>query len=488
LTAQFNQEISLEANGCELNVGEGNLISADSKVVIKGTDESEKFVVKDNLGNNIFQVATNGDSVFIGGNQNSGAKLSIFDPFFNLIFLVDTNNNSLVMGNSAVTASEIYLKPTNGLIDLVGSGNAILQSTIRASHNTNPTGGSVQMSAFRDNTDYNKIESTGAQGLLIKADTDLRLESDYGATMTAIGCSIIGENGFVNLLAQEPVGGINTNLRLQNDGILILTEDLGPPQNQMQFTYNSIISKGNPNTNTASINFQPNANTISMSDTSMNNISINNSPTLAQHGTRKDYVDGKFNNTTLTGSANVPTGSSLSIVDAPTLSTHATNKQYVDTKFTSPRTILSALTYVNELAGGGTLPSTPTTTNTTTFSEFNFTGATLITSVNGFTLVSAGVFQYTGADTRVFNFNIDIGVVTAVADQLVQVVLLNGSNVVIQPTLSQFYTSTTDKNGGSSVNLTLSLSTNDIVKVGIRTPRQTTSLTIENYKLQIIEN
>jgi hypothetical protein len=226
-----------------------------------------------------------------------------------------------------------------------------------------------------------------------------------------------------------------------------------------------------------------------MSDTSMNNISINNSPTLSQHGTRKDYVDGKFNNAVLTGNATVPTGSKLLLIDAPTLSTHASNKQYVDTKFSSPRTILSALTYVNELVGGGVLPSTPTTTNTTTFSEFNFTGATLITpALSGFTLVSAGVFQYTGTDTRVFNFNIDIGVVTAVADQLVQMVLLNGSNNVIQPTLSQFYTSTTDKNGGSSVNLTLSLSTNDIIKIGVRTPRQVTTLTIENYKLQIIEN
>jgi hypothetical protein len=215
LSAIFNQEISLEANNCELNVGEGNLISMDSKVVIKGSDDEEKFVVKDNLGNNIFQVATNGDSVFIGGNQNSGAKLSIFDPFFNLIFLVDTNNNSLVMGNGAITPSEIYLRPTNGLIELVGSTPAIFQSTIRASHNTNPTGGSVQMSAYRDNTDYNKIESTGALGLLIISDSVVNISgaTNFISATPTSSFAPIGSTGLCNKsYVDNRVGGLSSGI------------------------------------------------------------------------------------------------------------------------------------------------------------------------------------------------------------------------------------------------------------------------------------
>lgn len=177
LSAIFNQEISLEANNCELNVGNNGVISADSKVIIKGSDDEEKFVVKDNLGNNIFQVATNGDSVFIGGNQNSGAKLSIFDPFFNLIFLVDTNNNSLVMGNGSVTSSEIYLRPQAGIVEIDGKTNGILKSSYKCNHTINPTGGSVEMSAYRDNSDYNKIESSGAQGLLITSDSVVNISA-----------------------------------------------------------------------------------------------------------------------------------------------------------------------------------------------------------------------------------------------------------------------------------------------------------------------
>jgi hypothetical protein len=205
LTAQFNQEISLQANGCELNVGEGNLISMDSKVVIKGSDDEEKFVVKDNLGNNIFQVDTNNDSIVIGGNQNSGAKLSIFD----------TNNNSLVMGNGSVTSSEIYLKPTNGLIEIIGKTNGILKSAYKCSHTVNPSGGSMEMSAFRDNTDYNKIESTGAQGLLISSDTVVKVSgsTEFLTATPTSSFAPIGSTGLCNKsYVDNRVGGLSSGI------------------------------------------------------------------------------------------------------------------------------------------------------------------------------------------------------------------------------------------------------------------------------------
>lgn len=215
LTAIFNQEISLEANNCELNVGNNGVISADSKVIIKGSDDEEKFVIKDNLGNNIFQVSTNGDSVFIGGNQNSGAKLSIFDPFFNLIFLVDTNNNSLVMGNGVITPSEIYLRPQAGIVEIDGKTNGILKSSYKCSHIVNPTGGSVEMSAYRDNTDYNKIESNGALGLLISSDTVVNVSgsTEFLSATPTTSFSPVGSTGLCNkAYVDDRVGGLSSGI------------------------------------------------------------------------------------------------------------------------------------------------------------------------------------------------------------------------------------------------------------------------------------
>ena len=215
LSAIFNQEISLEANNCELNVGNNGVISADSKVIIKGSDDEEKFVIKDNLGNNIFQVATNGDSVFIGGNQNSGAKLSIFDPFFNLIFLIDTNNNSLIMGNGSVTSSEIYLRPNQGIVEIDGKTNGILKSSYKCSHIVNPTGGSVEMSAYRDNTNYNKIESTGALGLLISSDTVVNVSgsTEFLTATPTSSFAPIGSTGLCNKsYVDDRVGGLSSGI------------------------------------------------------------------------------------------------------------------------------------------------------------------------------------------------------------------------------------------------------------------------------------
>jgi hypothetical protein len=172
-----------------------------------------------------------------------------------------------------------------------------------------------------------------------------------------------------------------------------------------------------------------------------------------------------------------------------------TNQAYINfnpnsnTIYTSPRELSNIMTYVNELPGSGVLPSVVSPTAQVAFSQFVFTGATLITPTPlNFTVLSPGVLRYDGTETRWFNINIEIGVVSAAADQVVQMVLLDAVDAVIPATLSQFYTSTVDRNGGTSVNITLQLSNLNQIKIAVRTPRAATSLTLENYKLQVIEN
>jgi len=179
LSVQFNTEISLESNGCTLNInGNSGIIKADKKFVIQdsSTNNLEQFVVKDIDSNDIFVVDTVNDSVFIKGNDNSGAKLCVQDPLGNFIFLVDTNNDLLRMGSSAVNQTEIIINPEEGIIDIVAYGSAFFNTKIRCQHNIwNPLGGSLTMIAHRDNTDFNKLESIGASGLTISSDSNINM-------------------------------------------------------------------------------------------------------------------------------------------------------------------------------------------------------------------------------------------------------------------------------------------------------------------------
>ena len=178
LSVQFNSEISLESNGCILNIGNGGLIKADKKFVIQDSSVNnlEQFAVKDVDGNNVFIVDTQNDAVFIRGNDNSGAKLAIQDPLGNFVFLVDTNNDLLRMGSSAVNQTEIIINPQIGIIDVVAYGSAFFNTKIRCQHNIwNPLGGTLTMIAHRDNTDYNKLESIGANGLTISSDSNINM-------------------------------------------------------------------------------------------------------------------------------------------------------------------------------------------------------------------------------------------------------------------------------------------------------------------------
>jgi len=180
LSVQFNSEISLESNGCILNIGNGGLIKADKKFVIQDSSVNnlEQFAVKDVDGNNVFIVDTQNDAVFIRGNDNSGAKLAIQDPLGNFVFLVDTNNDLLRMGSSAVNQTEIIINPQIGIIDVVAYGSAFFNTKIRCQHNIwNPLGGTLTMIAHRDNTDFNKLESIGASGLTISSDSNINMNA-----------------------------------------------------------------------------------------------------------------------------------------------------------------------------------------------------------------------------------------------------------------------------------------------------------------------
>ena len=215
MSAIFNQEISLEANGCELNVGNNGVIKSNSKFIIDGDNNAEKFLVKDGAGNNILWVDTVNDSVYISGNNTSGSKLCVFDPSFNQIFVVDTNNNSLTMGNGSVNPSEIYLKPTNGFIEIIGASGGVFKTAYKCNHIVNPTGGSVEMSAYRDNTDYNKIESNGALGLLISSDTVVNVSgsTEFLTATPTTSFAPIGSTSLCNkLYVDNRVGGLSSGI------------------------------------------------------------------------------------------------------------------------------------------------------------------------------------------------------------------------------------------------------------------------------------
>ena len=218
LSVQFNSEISLESNGCILNIGNGGLIKADKKFVIQDSSVNnlEQFAVKDVDGNNVFIVDTQNDAVFIRGNDNSGAKLAIQDPLGNFVFLVDTNNDLLRMGSSAVNQTEIIINPQIGIIDVVAYGSAFFNTKIRCQHNIwNPLGGTLTMIAHRDNTDYNKLESIGASGLLISSDTVINVSgsTEFLTATPTSSFAPIGSTGLCNKsYVDNRVGGLSSGI------------------------------------------------------------------------------------------------------------------------------------------------------------------------------------------------------------------------------------------------------------------------------------
>ena len=430
-----------------------NTVQLPGTTRVEGVDTLNKFGVYNNADsiNPEFVVDTVNHQVKISGPDDT-EKFAVYnpaDPF--PIFSV--NSSEAILTIRADGESIIELVPIDNTINVSDTSNSNI-STIQLK-NQNGINDRLTITHTNDGTNISQIKCT-----------NLNMDSK----VNVIG-SDVKDKFTVSNLAGDKEFKVDTN-----GGIIsckILGANSGEKLRVLNFTDKPIF-----NVNTVGDIVESQGNLLLRGIDGVNKI-------LVQNNTGVDV----FKVDTVNKQTIIPTATTLEITDLPLLDTNATNKLYVDNKFSSPRVPSNIMTYVNELPGNGTLPSVPTPTAQVAFSQFLWTGSTLITSTPlNFTVVSPGVLRYDGTDTRWFNINIEIGVVSAAADQVVQVVLLDAVDAIIPASLSQFYTSTNDRNGGSSVNIALQLSNLNQIKVAVRTPRAATSLTIENYKLQIIEN
>lgn len=318
---------SVFINGADTSITSTNTeINNVGSLRITGTSAKGKVEVKTGGTNDtIFKIDTNGDvgNVAILG-PNSASKFTVLNSSSDRILDVDTSVDKLttagkllVEGNNEEDkftvayfggASFVNADTTNSTFTLGSAGDitriepTVAKTTISGTTsaptlllNNFTTGSQLEFQALGNFiTPQNKILSTNPLDMDISGKISIN-SSEYQVSSNTTS-SITANNGANTLISSD--GAQFTQLTLNGiTGSLLLIEDIiSPGKNHIEIAYNSIVSKGNPITNTANITFNPNTSSISQSDTNMDNISINNQPTLPEHGTRKDYVDGRVGN------------------------------------------------------------------------------------------------------------------------------------------------------------------------------------------------
>lgn len=317
---------SVFVNGADTTITSNNTeINNTGSLSITGTSAKGKVEVKTGANDTIFKIDTNGDvgNVAIQG-ANSLSKFAVLNSSSDRILDVDTSADKLSTAGKLLVegqnqedkftvayfggASFLNADTSSSTFTIGSSGDIttieplLAKTTISGSTgaptlllNNFTTGSQLEFQAIGNIiAPENRIFSTNPldmdiTGKLSIATTENEVSSNTSSSITA-------NNGTNTLIAGDGVQFTQMTLNGTTGSILLIEDLLAPAKNHIEIAYNSIVSKGNPLTNTCNITFDTTTSTITQSDTSMDNISINNQPTLRQHGTRKDYVDARVGN------------------------------------------------------------------------------------------------------------------------------------------------------------------------------------------------
>jgi len=468
-----------------------NVSTDGGEVAVKRTDSASKFTVYDSVDVPVFRVDSQNKEVRLG-NPISNQRMSFEIPEGNFLIKTDsTAENGIQIENTSMTSQFIFsLDPTFSRANIIADKPLVLQAVdydFKAS-GVNIDAFKFDQSRVNQNATISNYTTPQTIPQLGGLPTTLlqKMEYDAGGAGDSNLVGYSAQNGPSSIfLLNSNVGAglymINPNSGINSSGNLEITTG--------GTTGDLTISKGVPNT-TGQVILRRKAGTSEMIFNSSDNC------TLVANTTTIDSSSGNLNllgdTVVLSGSvANFDldvaflSGYNVEYFNAPTTDESITNKLYVDTHV---RTLSNITTYVNAL--GGTLPSVTTAMSQTLWNQITWTGALLITSTPlDFSVVSPGVLQYDGTATRWFSIILEICCELDNADQMVQYVALDNSNVPINDSFGCFFTKdATLKNGGTCTTNARQLSTGDQIKYGFRTPRATNNLTLLGYKIQILEN
>ena len=283
-------------NQSQIQTSSGGVFISGADVAIEGSDSKDKFIVKNNAGDSDFVVGTqSGDvSCLIRGGEVT-QKLNVTDAGGKSMILCDTLNKDLISVGSLklgdILTSQIYLETsnTNETVNIKGddntsklrvgrlNGNDMLR--VDSVGNNVFVGGGSNNSAFINdiNSAQFRVSSNTPPSLNLSA---IGVFASYLQISCGASTNSIETNNPLNISSTNDLSllGNTSQLALQTGNMLFIEDTTVPTKNHIEIRYNSIVSKGNPLSQTSTIDMYPATDDVSFHRRNQDQISVYANP------------------------------------------------------------------------------------------------------------------------------------------------------------------------------------------------------------------